>query len=258
MEDNGRYRRHNDPYAYTTVPRIGQDTPRRSSGVDRFRTPSLVSREPAAGASPSERNATYTGYYVESPQFSMPALQPNPIAYQSDFTQDQQRQPYSPYGPGVMYSVAQQSAANTSYDALQYQPTPRTSTATAIEVASSGFPDVPSFYSPAEPTTGGPVAHQPAPAYPPITYGQPTSMDRSMQQPYNPMHELAPSTQAPLVEQQEYEQPSNYENEFNEYQTELKRTFEAVRNGQLKEASNTLLRISNWLLTHVVELGDYY
>ncbi len=47
----------------------------------------------------------------------------------------------------------------------------------------------------------------------------------------------------------------NYDAAYQWYQTSLKRTFEQVQNGQLAGAGQTLLEISEWLLTRAAELG---
>ena len=43
--------------------------------------------------------------------------------------------------------------------------------------------------------------------------------------------------------------------DLEKYQTQLKQTFGAIRDGRLIEACDSLLQISEWLLTNVVELG---
>jgi hypothetical protein len=48
---------------------------------------------------------------------------------------------------------------------------------------------------------------------------------------------------------------SAYDPGYNWYQNSLKRTFEQIHGGQLAEAAQTLLEISDWLLGHAVELG---
>jgi hypothetical protein len=45
------------------------------------------------------------------------------------------------------------------------------------------------------------------------------------------------------------------EDEKRDYQQQLRMTFEAIRAGKVNEASEKLMQISHWLLSHVVALG---
>lgn len=74
-------------------------------------------------------------------------------------------------------------------------------------------------------------------------------------------NDAAPATGAGA---QAYAQPTAYteqtnttdmDNAYNQYHTELRRTFEHVRDGQLGEAGTLLLRISEWLLGNADNLG---
>ena len=42
---------------------------------------------------------------------------------------------------------------------------------------------------------------------------------------------------------------------YSSYQTALKEIFQNIRNGVLAAASDSLLNVSDWLLSHVAELG---
>jgi hypothetical protein len=67
----------------------------------------------------------------------------------------------------------------------------------------------------------------------------------------------AQSTQAADVsmEEQEYPAPGGLDEAYASYQSALKEIFQNVRNGVLAPASDSLLHVSDWLLSHVVELG---
>ena len=63
------------------------------------------------------------------------------------------------------------------------------------------------------------------------------------------------------IQHQEYTQDAGYNDAYNaaynQYQHALKQTFENTRQGQLLEASQSLLDISEWLLGHAQDLGKF-
>ena len=60
-----------------------------------------------------------------------------------------------------------------------------------------------------------------------------------------------------VLEQQDTAQdPSGYDEAYNQYQNALRQTFEDTRHGKLIEAGRSLLDLSEWLLGHAVELGE--
>jgi hypothetical protein len=58
-----------------------------------------------------------------------------------------------------------------------------------------------------------------------------------------------------VMEEEEYGS-CGLDEAYNSYQTALKEIFQNIRNGMLVEASSSLLEVSEWLLSHVGELGE--
>lgn len=59
------------------------------------------------------------------------------------------------------------------------------------------------------------------------------------------------------MEEQEYRAPGGLEEAYASYQTALKEIFQNIINGVLASASDSLLNVSDWLLSHVAELGKF-
>ncbi len=57
------------------------------------------------------------------------------------------------------------------------------------------------------------------------------------------------------MEEQDYAQTTEMGEAYEQYQTALREVFSNIRNGVLQAASDSLLNISEWLLSKVVELG---
>lgn len=57
------------------------------------------------------------------------------------------------------------------------------------------------------------------------------------------------------LDEQEYPATSGLDEAYASYQTALKEIFQNVTNGILQAASESLLNVSDWLLSHVTELG---
>lgn len=55
--------------------------------------------------------------------------------------------------------------------------------------------------------------------------------------------------------EEEYPAPGGLDEAYASYQSALKEIFQNIRNGVLAAASDSLLNVSDWLLSHVVELG---
>ena len=64
---------------------------------------------------------------------------------------------------------------------------------------------------------------------------------------------------APDVSMQEHEYPASggLDEAYTSYQSALREIFRNIQNGVLAAASDSLLSVSDWLLSHVVELGRY-
>lgn len=57
-----------------------------------------------------------------------------------------------------------------------------------------------------------------------------------------------------VMEEEEYDS-TGLDEAYNSYQTALKGIFQNIRSGMLTEASSSLLEVSDWLLSHVGDLG---
>lgn len=262
MENNDPRQRQNNPPGYAGQQGLIQ-TPTQYpavSGSDRYRQTPLTAQSPtSAPSSGSRANPQGYGYaYGESTQFVGSAIQPGALPYPQEYAQDQQRTPqqYSQYGQNIMYNVpSQQPAAPQSpYESVQpYQPRQ----SAAIEVLSTQFGVPQQYYVAGEggptsaPTTA--MATQNVPSqYPPLGY-------TTQQSPVG-RETIAPaytagmndsnqgSSQGAFPQSNNAQGGSEFDTAYSQYQTELKRTFQHVRDGRLSEAGVSLLTISGWLL----------
>ena len=265
MEGDEQQRRQNDQSAYAARG-FGQNNSQQQSGVsasDRFRQPlALASRDPTA-STPGGRSGNVQGYgtygYAEPSQFGAPSLATSSMQYPSDYAQNTQRQTqqqFTQYAPSMMYNVPQQPPPQSPYESVpQYQPRQ----SAAIEVLSTQF-GVPPYYASNEPTSApGPAVPQPYAPTQFLTYPPQASIGRpSLGQSYpSGMAEFAQQGAPEVLEQQELAQePSSFDDAYNQYQNALRQTFENTRGGRLVEAGQSLLEISGWLLGHAEELGE--
>jgi hypothetical protein len=285
--DNDRRQRQNPPGYASQQGTLLQ--PQSSypvvSASDRFRQAPLTAQPPTSAPQGSRANTQSYGYaYSEGSQFVGSSIQPSGVAYgAADYAseaapqQQQQRAPqqYSPYGQNIMYTVpgAQAPTAQTSpYEPVQQYQQNRDS---AIEVLSTGFGVAqPQYYG--VPSEGGPtsapasaMATQNVPSqYPSIGYtAQQAAVGR---EPLAPTYSAAGMTdphqataqggypQSSFSEQQQQHSSTGneYDDFYNNYQTELKKTFEHTRDGRLGEAGQQLFRLSDWLLHWAETLGE--
>ncbi|KAL1801012.1 hypothetical protein ACET3X_001354 [Alternaria dauci] len=205
------------------------------------------------------------------PQASYPvfgsSIQPSPVAYPAqDYAADQQQQAqrapqqYSPYGQNIMYSVpgAQASAqASSQYEPVEQYQQNRDS---AIQVLSTGFGVAQPQYYESGPTSApaSAIAAQNVPSqYPSLAYSAPQAqVGREALAPAYSAAGMTDPHQAPsqgAYSQGNYSEPqpnsgNEYDDFYRNYQNELKKTFEHVRDGRLSEAGTLLFRMSDWLL----------
>ncbi|KAF2124831.1 hypothetical protein P153DRAFT_128780 [Dothidotthia symphoricarpi CBS 119687] len=244
------------------------------SASDRFRqapltTPAQPTSAPSSGSRASSQAYGYA--YGEGPQFVGSSIQPPGVSYGAqDYGADQQQQAqrapqqYSPYGQNIMYSVpsAQGSAtAPSQYEPVEQYQQDRDS---AIQVLSTGFGVAqPQYYNVAGESgpTSAPapsIAAQNVPSqYPSLGYTTPQApVGREPLAPSYSAPGMTDPHQAPAqagYSQASYssEQQSSgneYDDFYNNYQSELKKTFEQVRDGRISEAGAQLYRLSEWLL----------
>ncbi|KAH7389762.1 hypothetical protein BKA66DRAFT_510798 [Pyrenochaeta sp. MPI-SDFR-AT-0127] len=244
------------------------------SASDRYRQPPLTAPAPPTSVPSSASRASSQGYgyaYGEGTQFGS-SIQSSSVAYGTqDYGTEQQQQPqrasqqYSPYGQSVMYSVpgAQGSAPGSS----QYEPVEQyqQNRDSAIQVLSTGFGVAQTQYYESGPTSApaSAIASQNVPSqYPSLGYTAPQAQvgREALAPPYSAAGMTDPhqaTSQAGYS--QGYTEPqgtgNEYDDFYNNYQTELKKTFEHVRDSRLSEAGAQLYRLSDWLLHWAETLG---
>lgn len=246
------------------------------SASDRYRQAPLTAPAPPTSASSSGSRASPSGYgyaYGEGSQFGS-SIQPTNVPYGAqDYGTGQQQSPqraaqqYSPYGQNVMYSVggAQGPAsASSQYEPVEQYQQNRDS---AIQVLSTGFGVAQAPYYESGPTSApaSALASQNVPSpYPSLGYTAPqASVGRETPAPaYSTAGMTDPNqatSQAGYAQGGYGEQPSagnEFDVFYNRYQTELKRTFEHVRDGRLSEAAQQLFMLSDWVLHYAETLGE--
>ncbi|KAL1592311.1 hypothetical protein SLS60_011388 [Paraconiothyrium brasiliense] len=211
------------------------------------------------------------------PVFVGSSIQQPGVAYGAQDYADQQQTPqrasqqYSQYPQNVMYNVPAQASQPGS---SQYEPVAQyqQNRDSAIEVLGTNFGVAqPQYYS-GVPSEGGPtsapssaIAPQNVPSqYPSIGYtpqqSAPAYSTAAMTDP-NPPTTHGGGYSQPAAYPQPQPQPqqdgssNEYDDFYNTYQTELKKTFEQVRDGRLNEAAPALDRLSEWLLHWAETLG---
>lgn len=248
----------------TSIPNVGR--PPNLEGADRFRQAQMpTSQPPTSGAMSVDTNAqdmSSFGPYPAPQDYASPQLQGqgSSFPYQSQYTQDPQRQqPYpQQYTPQLMYGVPQHQPQNqTQYESVpQYQPRPPA----AAEILSTEY-GVPQYYNPDAGGSNTTSAAAP-PQYPNVPYQQPLQ--------YPPVADLERSTlvsrypgmepelaQPPTAESTEPQQrqPDRYDVFYNRYRRALRETNENASRGRLVQAGESLLEISEWLLSNAEGLG---
>ncbi|KAE9977335.1 hypothetical protein BLS_001467 [Venturia inaequalis] len=187
-----------------------------------------------------------------------------PMQYSAEYAPDttqraqqQQQQPYQQYGSNIMYNVPsqqQQPSPQSPYETVQpYQPR---QTAAALEVLTNQFA-VPQQYYEGGPTSApaSAIAAQSA-QYTPLSYTTQSPVGR---EPLTSAYATGMADANQGSSQGAYGQTSyaaaELDNAYGQYQTELKRTFECIRDGRLADAGSSLIHISDWLLGNAEALG---
>lgn len=226
-------------------------------------------------------SAGYSGYYQDStagafptgtamPQSSMSSYHQSTTDYGQDGRQTQNFTGYNP--ANMMYNVQSASAQNpgvydTSQQSFQRQPTAALQMM-AADVASAN----PYFSGDASNTgtasmqaqgassnTSSAVYQNPADRNALLGYsGNMASMSGLASQAAGAAAAAAAPAAATAdvsMDEQEYPATSGLDEAYASYQTALKEIFQNVTNGILQAASESLLNVSDWLLSHVTELG---
>ncbi|KAI1475845.1 hypothetical protein K445DRAFT_10486 [Daldinia sp. EC12] len=264
MDDHGRRRRPNEPPvnapSNTRYPVHDPNAQGRSygaSGSDRYR-PAPLNTSPAASRGIAG-TASYSGYYQEPAAAFSTAMQQNTMPYQSEYGQDaRQTQSFNTYNPSMMYNVPQASTQSAVYDTSQQFPSRQPAALQMIQT------DVSNPYFPSEPTNAAAAtslqSHAGSSSTSAAVYQQSPVSQRTMLQNYPsgiaPMSGMAQtSTPEQAIEEPDYSQTAEMSEAYARYQTALGEVFTNIRNGVLQAASESLLNISEWLLSKVVELG---
>ncbi|KAF2969832.1 hypothetical protein GQX73_g3760 [Xylaria multiplex] len=265
MDDNARRRRQEQPGSSSNPRHSIHDpsAPRRSygaAGLDRYRPAPLNTSPP--GPRSMAATASYNEYYQEGASAFSQAMPQSTIAYQPDYGQDnRQTQGYNTYNTSMLYNVPQASAQSTVYDT---NPQYSSRQAAGLQM----MPDVTNPYFQNEPTNPAAAAGlqpQTATSGASSVYQQSPADPRMLQQSYpGGMSSISgiPQAGAPehTVEEQEYAAANTAASAamgeaYDQYQSALREVFTNIHKGALQTASESLLSVSDWLLSKVVELG---
>ncbi|KAI9826883.1 MAG: hypothetical protein M1832_005822 [Thelocarpon impressellum] len=202
------------------------------------------------------------GMYGEPPQFATPAVPGGSMQYQAGYAQEPHKQEELPqYRPNIMYNMPQQAHPGEPYGTAQQHQYEQPRQSGPVDALSSQFAGTSQFFVQSEPgiTQGIALPSQQAPSpFIHVAYHQQGSAGPAHEaQRYQsgmpgPSQETTPN---PATGHQFAQPAPSYDDEYEQYRTALKRTFENTRNGQLVEAGQSLLWISEWLLSHAVDLG---
>lgn len=266
-----QYEQQNYPRGYapdygapgTNVPNVQQiRAGQGGDNPDRFRQGQLLTTR----SSTTTPLATSAGVpqdlgsfaYGQAHQYQAAPTQATTFQYQPEFLQDPQRQRFQQYPAQMMYNVPQQTQTQSPYDPVgQYQ---RRQTA-AVEVSSSQLGVSPHYYSTGEiPTASTPAAmlqgYSTTAYQQSMQYNAPNALGRStLASPYSAMPpDFAQTGSAEGPEQQEQEIDIAAENNDRYYRA-IGETNHSTSMGMLVEAGDSLLQVSDWLLTNAVRLG---
>lgn len=265
MDANDPRRRQSNPSGYASQQGLLQTSPQYPATTvsDRYRSSQLGLQSPTS-APTAGRGGNIQGYsygYGESSSFGGSSMNPATLSYPAEYSQETQRptQQYGQYGSNIMYNVPsqQQAPTHSPYENVQQYQQPRQSA--AIEVLSNQFGVPQQYYGAGEsgptsapmPSIGG----QNAPSqYSQMSYSQPTSAPREAMSSAYSMAETSQSGQT-AYGQSSYSM-SGLDSAYEQYQSELKKTFESIRDGRLVEAGSSLREISSWLLGNAEALGS--
>jgi hypothetical protein len=280
MDGHNRHRRLNDSLShhdshpkYPSQSQVGLPSSAgggSGSRSERFHLSSTSSPQTPRGVGTS---ASYSYYQEPANSFSSST---NISAYGSEFGQEgrqqQSQQGFAGYNPnGMLFNVAQPNTQASVYDTTQ-QFGARQSAALSMMT-----PDVTStYFGGADPsnTSASPSLHQPAhgassssanvyqqqrqqhtqhPQQPSSALSYSSSMQPGVGV---PGQEAAESADHSVHEEPDYSETA-LEEKWISYQRQLGTVFQNITNGALESASETLLTISDWLLSQVVDLGTY-
>jgi len=221
--------------------------------------PAALSTSPAAGGarSLSGSAAGYGPYFGEQAAGAFPATamsyhQPAAADYGQDARQTQALT--GAYNTAGMMYNAQAPVYDTSAQPFSARP------AAALQIVS---PDVGSPYFQGEPAAAATAMQSQAASSSasPAVYRQqsyPAAGMASMGGLTAQASTGGSGTADVAMEEPEYGEaaPTSMEEAYAQYQATLREIFQKIGSGNLKSASEELLRISEWLLSHVTDLGE--
>ncbi|KAK7754163.1 hypothetical protein SLS62_003740 [Diatrype stigma] len=202
--------------------------------------------------------AAYSGYYQEPAAAFSTAMSQSAMPYQSEYGQDsRQTQGFSAYNPSMMYNVPQAGTQSTVYDTSQQFPSRQ---AAGLQMMPA---DVAAPYFPSEPTNAAAASslqQQGGSSSASSVYQQSPADQRAMLQTYPSgmasMGGMAQtSAQDQVMEEQDYSTSAEMGEAYEQYQSTLKEIFTNVKLGALQPASESLVNVSDWLLSKVADLG---
>ena len=229
----------------------------------------LSASNPGATARTMGGSAGYNAYYQEPSAGTFPAgaMPQNAMGYHqspSDYGQTDTRQAQGfaagSYNP-MMYNVQQAAGAQSTgvYDAnSQFSRQPTAMHMMSTDVGAPYFPNEPA--SATVPATSA-IQQSPASSSTPQTVYQQQAVPSYSNASMTNIGTMAGASQqgsgaAEVSIEEDYPSSAGGLDEaYASYQTALKEIFQNIRNGVLAAASDSLLNVSDWLLSHVAELG---
>ncbi|KAL2135344.1 hypothetical protein VTI74DRAFT_8870 [Chaetomium olivicolor] len=271
MDDNRGQRRQNEPPIYSASSsrhhqslhdQSQQRRPFAGAQSERFR-PAPLTTSPSGAPRGMGGSTGYGGYYQDTSATGFPttAMPQGAMSYHhstTDYGQPDSRQPQSfggTYTPAMMYNVQQTGGPQGAavYDASQQFSSRQ---AAGLPMMST---DVTAPYFSSEPTNAAATSAlqaQTASSNAPQVYQQPGLHGYStggMAAIGGMASQTTPATDVRMED--EYPAAAGLDEAYASYQSALKEIFQNIRSGVLATASESLLSVSDWLLSHVVELG---
>lgn len=266
MDESTRRRRHNEapaPISHTTstsrYPMQQDPSQQRRSMAggtsERYRpAPLNTSPQQPRGLPGSTSYSTY-GYQEPVGAFAGQMTQTALPAYAADYSQDgRTSQNFNAYNPAMMGYHIGTGAQNNVYENQAFNQ--RQQTAAQIipaEVTTGYFSADPAAAQTAPTLQHATSSSATASAYPPPQVpNYSTSMSSA-----GGITQQASSSADVSMEEQEYPAGGGLEEKWMEYQAALRGVFQNIRSGILESASQSLLDVSNWLLSQVADLGSF-
>ncbi|OHW91109.1 hypothetical protein CSPAE12_10270 [Colletotrichum incanum] len=262
MDDPNRRRRQNEaPMHPTSNPRYNVQDPlqqRRTmatGSTERYNRPAPLNTSPSQPRGSMGGTGSYSTYNYQEPvagSFNAP-MATNTMHYPSGYGQDgRPAQNFGGYNAAMTMGYDNLAGATGSvYDnQAQFQRQPAAAPILPTDVSTSYFSNDPSSSTG---TSNIPHA-QPASATA-TAYQQPQMANYQTNISNVGGMPQQPASADVSMEEQDYAATGGLEEKWMEYQSALRGVFQNVRNGVLESASQSLLDVSNWLLTQVVDLG---